>query len=172
MNPPLLHGTDWHGENVAGWIASEKLNGCRAYFDGWRLWTRQGNAIAAPRWFTDGLPAMPLDGEIYAGPAGFYAARNAVNYGRFTPQISFRVFDVPETGLPAEEAIARLQSLRWPDHAAPVAFSRVDSIEAALAAFRQIFRRGGEGVMLRRPGSRYAAARVDYLLKLTANTAN
>ncbi len=33
MNTRLMHGTDWYGQNVAGWWWSEKL-------DDWRcLWT-------------------------------------------------------------------------------------------------------------------------------------
>jgi len=31
---------DWHGHTlIDGWLASEKLNGCRAYWDGSGFWT-------------------------------------------------------------------------------------------------------------------------------------
>ena len=62
-------GTDYTPDvNPVGWLVSEKLNGCRAYWDGSQFWTRGGNVIAAPDWFIDGLPAVHLDGEY--GRAG------------------------------------------------------------------------------------------------------
>ena len=45
------------------WI-SEKYDGIRGYWDGKQLWTRSGELIAAPRWFTEALPAEPLDGGV------------------------------------------------------------------------------------------------------------
>lgn len=59
--------TDYHPAiDPAGWLASEKMDGCRAYWDGRQFWTRGGNVIMAPAWFTRGLPASHLDGEIWA----------------------------------------------------------------------------------------------------------
>ena len=60
---------DWRGQVVNGWLASEKMDGCRALWTGYQFFTRGGNEIAAPDWFTDGLPCVPLDGEIFAGRA-------------------------------------------------------------------------------------------------------
>lgn len=31
------------------------------------LWSRYGNPIQAPEWFLNGLPTLPLDGELFAG---------------------------------------------------------------------------------------------------------
>jgi len=53
--PPLMHGNDWNGQDVAGWWASEKYNGWRAYWDGERLLSRNGNDYCAPAWFLAGL---------------------------------------------------------------------------------------------------------------------
>ena len=103
---------DYCGQiSIDGWLASEKLNGCRAYFDGRQFWTRSGNIIAAPKWFVRGLPAMHLDGEINCGrdgkrgKASFEVASVAVRFGgkwfnevspiTGTP-ITFAVFDAPE----------------------------------------------------------------------------
>ena len=38
--------------NVDGWLASEKLDGMRAFWDGSELLSRNGKRIAAPDWFT------------------------------------------------------------------------------------------------------------------------
>ena len=62
---------DLSGESrIDGWLASEKLNGCRAYWTGKEFFTRGGNVIHAPAWFTKGLPDLHLDGEINAGRDG------------------------------------------------------------------------------------------------------
>ena len=66
------------------WFLSPKLDGMRAFWDGgvsrgradtpWApgvistgLWTNNANVVHAPEWFLDGLPAYPLDCELWAG---------------------------------------------------------------------------------------------------------
>ena len=49
-----------------GWLISEKLDGCRAYWDGKTLFSRYGNKLNAPKWFKDKLPKnLALDGELF-----------------------------------------------------------------------------------------------------------
>src|SRR5689334_20394557 len=33
-NEQMQHGRPWRGEDVSGWFACEKLDGCRGYWDG------------------------------------------------------------------------------------------------------------------------------------------
>lgn len=63
----MLLAVDWQGEPLLGWLASEKLNGCRVEWDGEVFWTRNGNIVDAPKWFTRGLPKCRINGEIHAG---------------------------------------------------------------------------------------------------------
>jgi DNA ligase-1 len=42
------------------------------------LWSRYGNPIMAPDWFLDDLPALPLDGELWAGRGNFQLCRSIV----------------------------------------------------------------------------------------------
>lgn len=42
------------------------------------LWSRYGNPIMAPDWFLNGLPCMPLDGEIFAGRGQFQTTMSIV----------------------------------------------------------------------------------------------
>ena len=58
-----------------GWLLSEKLDGVRAYWDGADFYSRNGNAFPAPAWFKQGLPATPLDGELWAGRRQFRRSR-------------------------------------------------------------------------------------------------
>ena len=58
----LLRLSEYKDQNVSGWLASEKLDGVRAYWDG----RRQGKKLNAPQCFTKNLPNFALDGELYA----------------------------------------------------------------------------------------------------------
>lgn len=155
----LMHGSDWQGENVAGWWLSEKLNGWRAHWDGRMFLTRQGTPYDAPAWFTAGMPSQPLDGELWAGPGSTHDHVNRAVRGGDWQRLIFRPFDVPIAGTTIEAAQQMLKSLPLPGHAKPVEYRRVKSTTEAKAIMRQIIRAGGEGVILRRPGSPYFTQR-------------
>jgi len=83
-------------EDVCGWFVSEKLFGCRAYWDGKEMWTRKGKIVQIPKSWKLKLPTdIHLDGEIYAGRENFDAAYAATELGRFTPEVRFITFDCP-----------------------------------------------------------------------------
>src|SRR5947209_10326787 len=66
--PKVLLAESWDSAlDPTGWWLSEKLDGVRAYWDGQRFWSRNGNLYHAPDWFVAGLPALPLDGELSLG---------------------------------------------------------------------------------------------------------
>jgi DNA ligase-1 len=46
---------------------SEKLDGVRCYWDGNKLYTRNGNETFAPPEWIAKLPSTPLDGELWSG---------------------------------------------------------------------------------------------------------
>ena len=166
MNHPLMHGTDWSRQDVSGWWVSEKFDGWRALWTGSEFLTRQGKALNAPEWFKAGMPKQPLDGELYAGSeTNHNDVTSAVRSGDWA-RLTFRPFDVPSPGVTVEAAMAILASLSLPSHVQPVQFSRVESTEDAIAEMFAVCVTGGEGVMLRRPGSEYCAERTQDLLKL------
>ena len=67
----MMHGRDWSGQDLAGWWLSEKLHGCRAYWDGSLMWSRGGCVVAVPKHWKTSLPQIALDGEIWAGYGQF-----------------------------------------------------------------------------------------------------
>lgn len=168
----LSHGSDWNGrQDLSGWFASEKLNGCRACWFAGEFWTRQGLIIAAPDWFKRGLDEnTPLDGEIVFGkgrsPAEFEKARLAVQCSRFCRGIQFRPFDIPQTHLTFEQAQAAIRATKFPAHVRPVRFHRLKDNADLLARFNGVIRAGGEGLMARKPGTLYAPGRTRNLLKV------
>lgn len=42
------------------------------------LWSRYGNPICAPDWFVNGLPCMPLDGELFIGRGQFQSTMSVI----------------------------------------------------------------------------------------------
>jgi DNA ligase-1 len=149
--------------NPAGWLVSEKLNGCRAYWDGSQFWTRGGNVIVAPGWFTDGLPDVHLDGEIWCGRERFEEARLAVQYGHWTRRCWFVAFDAPEARGPWQRRMATAGRL-WRD---AVTFEVCKSRRWLVERLRDVQAVGGEGLVIRNPNiTRYETGRTSNTLKV------
>ena len=162
----MMHGEDWCGQDLAGWIVGEKLNGCRVVWDGAQLWTRNGNAVRIPASWGAKLPAARLDGELWAGRGRFEEARLACQYGRFTPAVQLMVFDVDEPGNFAERQQAARRAVAGLDFAEVVEHQSCPSTAAAIGLMRRIQAAGGEGVIARHPGNVYQAGRTREILKL------
>ena len=144
---------DWDGRDLSGWLAAEKFNGCRGYWDGRRMWTRDGNVIPLPDWFRAELPAgFPLDGEVWCGRNGFTEARLAVQYGKFTRRVRFVVFDAPRAkGNWQARMAAAAAAVRGSTVTRVARFRVLRGARDARALLREIRGRGGEGVVVRNP---------------------
>ena len=164
----LMHGREWDGQDVSGWLMSEKLDGFRAYWDGSAMWTRGGNQIAVPESWRAELPdKIHLDGEIYAGPGGVDIVRDAVRFGRFHPAVRFHVFDIPTIRASFADRYERLLSLvPCGAHIRPVIHRSCRSIDHAVTFMEEIQAAGGEGVVLRDPSNLYKPGRTPEILKL------
>ena len=162
----MMHGHDWAGDNLTGWWISEKLDGCRAYWDGTAMWTRNGNEVRIPDAWHAWLPAIELDGELYAGIGEFTAARLATQYGRFTPAVRFMVFDANLPGAFLDRQAAVRNALMGSPCAFKVSHRRASSTAATLKQLRGVQARGGEGLIARNPRNMYATGRTRQILKL------
>lgn len=158
--------------NVDGWLASEKLDGMRAYWNGTSLLSRNGNPIAAPDWFVAGLPRnQHFDGELFLGRGKFQKTMSVCR--KQSPvdsewrAIRFMVFDVPDHPGTFRQRYAVLRKLcgKLPDHIVCVEHSETTTAEvpAMLAKLEAV---GAEGVMLRDPNSNYERKRSKSLLKV------
>jgi DNA ligase-1 len=161
------------GMSLADYWVSEKYDGVRGYWDGKQLWTRGGERVVAPAWFTAPLPRQPLDGELWAGRGRFPHAVSTVRSQ--TPndiawhEMRFMVFDLPTQ---PGDFTARLAALRkllpitdapW---VVPVPQERATTHEALQALLDKTMKMGGEGLMLHRGSSSYRGERNDDLLKV------
>ena len=169
----LLAGRYRPGIDLRDWWVSEKYDGVRAHWDGRQLRTRGGERIAAPAWFTAGWPALPMDGELWAGRGRFEHAQSAA--AREQPDdaqwraLRYMVFDLPAHPGSFDERLAALRAaVSALDHTwiQAVPQRKVAGDAELQALLREVVRGGGEGLMLHRGASLYRAGRGDDLLKL------
>lgn len=171
--PPLLLAQSWDNAlDLTGWWMSEKLDGVRAYWDGKRLLSRQGNEFHAPQWFVESLPDAPLDGELWIGRKQFQRTVSIVrrqDKSDHWREVRFLVFDAPRLGGGFEDRLKFLAE-RLPLGQQPYALLHEHGRCKGLSHLREELARveagGGEGLMLRQPGSMYEAGRSSTLLKI------
>ena len=158
----------YEGQNPKGWLLSEKLDGVRALWTGSELITRNGNPIAAPAWFTAALPPIPLDGELWAGRGLFQRTVGIVRgkSGTGWEELKFMVFDAPAAAGGFEQRLATAaQAITGSPIAQIVAHITCAGRKHLLAHAADMIAAGAEGVMLRKPGSKYQPRRSSLMLK-------
>ena len=170
--PALLLAETWSPDaNVKGWWLSEKLDGVRAYWDGSQFLSRQGNRFFAPDWFVAGLPNLPLDGELWLGRKAFQRTVSIVRRQDASDHwrdLRFVIFDAPGCSGVFENRLAfveRRLAEHQPTFAEPLHHYRCRGVSHLQEELNRIASLGGEGLMLRQPGSRYEAGRSATLLK-------
>jgi DNA ligase-1 len=171
---PLLLAHVWSEDlqDPTGWWMSEKLDGVRAYWNGKQFLSRNNNIFFAPDWFTQGLPPHPLDGELWIGRRQFDVTSGLVRQQSKSnewKQVRYVIFDAPDAPGPFEERIRFLtESIAGWNAAYARAHEHVvcTGIDHLIAELDRITQLGGEGLMLREPGSGYERTRSTSLLKV------
>jgi DNA ligase-1 len=171
--PKILLADPWDGEsNVAGWWMSEKLDGVRAFWDGKRFFSRKGNLFLAPDYFVAGLPSVPLDGELWITRRQFNKASGIAKTDPSNPEwreLRFVVFDVPAHGGEFEARLRYLNNLLGNNRsqfASVLEQTQCRDMDHLRAELERVESLGGEGLMLRQPGSKYVEGRSSSLLKV------
>jgi DNA ligase-1 len=169
----LLASTYDEAIDPAGYWVSEKLDGVRALWDGKALHFRSGRIIHAPAWFTAGLPAHPLDGELWIARQRFdqvsAALRRAVPLDVEWHRISYQVFEWPGGAGTFTERSAALKASIARTDTAWLRFRpqfRVADRQELKARLDEVIRGGGEGLVLHRADAPWQTGRGDALLKL------
>jgi DNA ligase-1 len=193
LSAAALRGTSAGQQPPAGWWASEKMDGLRVLWNGEALVTRSSPGkdpkafCSAPAWFLAWLPpGFALDGELWMGKQRFHDVAGISNAREADDArwrgVRYVVFDAPAAPGPLE---ARLEAARLalkttlkptkatlkpkPQGASPVSVvfsTRVRDDEHLAALMRDALAGGGEGLILRAPGSAYVPKRSKLMLKL------
>lgn len=171
--PRIMSGYQWDGVlDVTGWWVSEKLDGVRGVWTGKQMLSRSGRIINVPDWFTKHFPPFALDGELWIGRKRFHEISGIVhrtNAGKAWKRVRFCIFDVPHDTKAFEERI-KIAADWFKDHpsfyAQIVKQTRCKSNTALLSLLSETEKKGGEGLMIRKPGSRYTRGRCRDILKV------
>lgn len=172
-----------------GWWMSEKLDGVRAIWLPHRLTgdsrgqflSRNLKLFYAPQWFKDLMPDVTLDGELFVGRGKFDKTVSVVRAhdDRGWDKVSFRAFDLYPSDMEGhtyydqitfEARMVKLKKIvrkaNAPKVLKLVAQEQCRSVSHMFHFADRIYNAGGEGVMLRKPGSLYEKKRSGTLLKV------
>ncbi len=170
---PVMLAQHWDSSyDPTGWYISEKLDGVRAYWSGSGLFSRQGNKFNPPDFFLAEFPPFPLDGEIFLARQHFDIVSAIVRSqakDEHWRELNYLVFDAPKEPGGFEERIAKARewfTAHEVKHARVLDQVECKGMDHLMSEFERIVGLGGEGVMLRAPGSVYVDSRTDKMLKL------
>ena len=175
VKPSLILAEKWNEEkhDPTGWWISEKYDGLRAYWDGQRFLSRQGNLFFAPQYFTETFPKdVTLDGELYLGRKRFEETVSIVKTQNFTDerwsQLRFMVFDAPSIGDKPFESRVQFLKETLAGHKFATVVKQVQARDKAhvINTRDRSVKKGAEGLMLRKPESVYVGKRTKDLLKV------
>jgi DNA ligase 1 len=165
-----MHAKMYGGQDVTGWLMSEKLDGVRAMWDGSGFLSRTGNVFNAPEWFKAALPSIKLDGELFVA-RGFTAPKTSGIVRKKSPidsewkRVSLRVFELPDHPLPFAGRLDKASKILAGNPVASVVEHMPCTMETLIRFHAEIVAGGGEAVMLKRPDCRYTPGRSDNHLK-------
>ena len=169
---PIMLAKKWDSSaDPTGWYISEKLDGVRAYWDGSKFISRQGNRFSAPEWFIKGLPSFPLDGELFLDRGQFQLTVSIVkskDKGNAWKLLKYCIFDAPKEPGGFEARLKK--AIDWfeqipSENAYVLEQIKCEGIDHMQELFDEIVNLGGEGVMLRAPDSEYLDIRSEKMLK-------
>lgn len=178
QQPNIQHGVSYQAvSNINQYLASEKLDGIRGYWDGKKLITRQGNVINSPSWFTLHWPKHPVDGELWIKRDKFQSLLSCVS--RKNPDenrttscwrnVRFMMFDLPTYGGTFAKRVEQMRKLVT-HKASPylsmitqVVYHNMSELENKL---EEVIAEKGEGLMLHLASAYYKVGRNSALMKL------
>lgn len=171
--PSVMLANKWLPEiDIKGWWLSEKLDGVRGCWTGTEMVSRSGKKIHVPKWFTRNFPPFPLDGELWTARKSFSQIISIVktngNEKRWE-NVRYYVFDVPIQNVPFEKRIDKAKDWYNNHHSiyGKVLEQKIcTGKQHLIEELKTIEAAGGEGVMLRRPGSYYSTGRSSDILKV------
>ena len=165
-------------EDVKGWWHSEKLDGVRAIWTGKRMLSRNNKEYILPSFFSKLLPKdTPLDGELFIGRGKFQKTTGIVRHK--TPNekdwkfIKYMIYDIPLPNIPFEERYEMIKRI-VKKACGIVRECPLVVLEQIKLKDREHLNRlhslitsnGGEGSIIRKPGSLYENKRSGNLLKI------
>jgi len=155
----------YNGNNPRGWWMSEKLDGVRAVWNGSDFISRNGKTFPAPEAMKAAMPAgVMIDGELHGGRGKFQTTASKVRCGKWDG-LTFMAFDIMNSEV-FEDRQLTLQNIKLPAWCSVVEQIECLSMDHLDQYERDLLALGAEGVIIRKPASRYVHSRSTSLLKI------
>lgn len=154
------------------WL-SEKLDGMRGYYNGTQLFTRQGNLIHSPKWFTKNWPDNIMDGELWIKRGSFQQTLSCVRKTHVDEacwkSVRFMIFDLPEHDGTFTQRIATMQQLTkqvTSPYLSMIKQFKLTTVEQLNQTLDKVVNNNGEGLMLHHGDAYYHIGRTTSIMKL------
>lgn len=164
-----------------GWHMSEKKDGLRAVWHQGKMLSRNGTEIVLPDGWACKLPPVSLDGELAVGSrqgSGLFRRKHANEESWRATGARFFVFDIYDPQQRMGPFEARMEAYRQaivrqagsscqdvPNWVVPMVHIPCRQPGDADTYYNVVLADGGEGIVLRAPGSLYESGRTATLLK-------
>ncbi len=158
--------------DIKGWLMSEKLDGIRAYWDGKKMLSKNGNIIHTPSWFIKDFPKFKLDGELWTKRGDFENIQSIVldkNPSKHWKNITYNIFELPgEKG----DFFKRLEKINsWQKLNNNKYIKIIEQIECKNKKhldkyLGKMITLNAEGVMIKNPNLEYFVGRSSNILKV------
>jgi len=178
FKPNIQHGVQYQQIiDIDKYFVSEKLDGMRGYWDGKQLFSRQGNIINTPSWFTHRWPHLPMDGELWLGREKFQpllsCVRKQVAIENKTTScwrhVRFMIFDLPKHSGDFNERVNKMRLLLM--HNPSVYLAMINQVKLKELSdldrrLNEVIAAQGEGLILHLASAHYQKGRNPALMKL------
>jgi DNA ligase-1 len=159
-------------QNISGWLMSEKLDGIRGYWDGKEFYSKNGNLLNVPKWFTKNFPPFRLDGELWSKRDDFEFIQSTVldeTPSKGWEKITYNIFEVPDAigDFPTRLQKAKEWFAQHPNKHINIIKQIVCKDEQHLQNYlNEIIALKGEGVVIKDGKEAYHTGRSPYILKV------
>jgi DNA ligase-1 len=158
--------------SISGWMMSEKFDGIRAYWNGEKLLSKNGNIIYAPKWFTKDFPSFKLDGELWTKRNDFENIQSIVLDKTPSPmwnQITYNIFEVPNIKGNFRKRLNKI--IKWQKINKNSYIKIIEQIECKNKQdlenyLNKLVNLKAEGVMIKNPSLEYFVGRSSNILKV------
>ena len=174
FQPPIQHGIVMQENiHIQDYWVSEKLDGIRGYWNGTTLFSRTGNEINTPGWFTKDWPNTPLDGEIWRDRNAFENTASCVSQKKDDNScwqtLRFMIFDLPSHQGTFSQRIIAMKALIKQTPSSFLKMIQQVKLTSKVELYQhleQVVTAHGEGLMLHHQEALYRQGRSKQLMKL------
>lgn len=174
QTPPIQLATSFREDiQIEQYYVSEKLDGIRAYWNGNKLISKQGNTFTAPAWFTQSFPPIALDGELWIKRNSFEKVSGIVRTqdknNEQWHQVTFMIFDMPQSKAPFKQRVKLMKNIvksTSSDYLKMIAQFKINTNKKLFSLLDNVVSNKGEGLMLHHQDALYQVKRSKDLMKL------